>query len=81
MGLAFITLEKTNGSQISRLTFGFYPNASFKTPFKGAVPSSISNDGESITRVSNIQYTQVISQSSFQKILNASINLSKLEYD
>jgi len=63
------------------LTSSFYPNASFKTPFKGAVPSSIGNDGESITRVSNIQYTQSVSQSSFQNVINAAINLSKIDYD
>ncbi|VTP96428.1 hypothetical protein [Sphingobacterium daejeonense] len=81
VGHAFITLEKVNGTNISRLFFGFYPKNSFKATIEYDETSAIGDDGENLFRRSDIQYTKSISNSSFKNVLSTSVRLAKDNYN
>lgn len=80
-GHAFITLEKSNGSNMQRLSYGFYPVSSLQSGTMQSVPSAIGEESSDPLRNSNARYSLSIDASKFQNIINASANLANQFYN
>lgn len=80
-GHAFLTIEKSNGSQLQRLTYGFYPKttSTFMTVTSTIFPtnSAIGEETEDGNRISDIRYrlsfTGATGKTIFNNVLNRSL--------
>lgn len=81
-GHAYITLEKSNGSNVQRLSFGFYPKvATWVTPTKNAVASGMGEESSNDIRRSDIRITNQITASAFNNAVNKAKTASAKPYD
>lgn len=81
-GHAYITLEKSNGSNVQRLSFGFYPKvATWVTPTKNAVASGMGEESANPTRRSNIRITSTVNASAFNNAVSKAKTASSKPYD
>lgn len=81
-GHAYITLEKSNGSNVQRLSFGFYPKVdTWVTPTKNAVASGIGEESSNGERNSNIRLTSTINASAFNNAVSKAKTASNKPYD
>lgn len=82
IGHAFITLEKSNGNQVRRISYGLYPNTGnaliigISMPIIGAIGDE-SGDPE---RESDVRYTLDVNEAIFKNVMTASVP-SLLIYD
>ncbi len=80
-GHAFITLEKSNGNNLQRLSYGFYPVSSLQSGTMQAVSSAIGEESEDYQRKSDARYSLSIDASKFQNIINTSLNQANQSYN
>lgn len=80
VGHAFLTLEKTNGTNVQRLSFGFYPEADFLLT-KQPVDNSIGEESSNIDRRSDISYSVTLNEASFLDVAEQAITSSENKYD
>jgi len=88
-GHTFITLEKSNGNNIQRLSYGYYPET--ESPFRmvssavSPTKSAIGEEDKNIERVSDIRYTLTYNgtagQPIFQNVINKSLTNETKMYD
>ncbi|MFZ4862908.1 hypothetical protein ACL9RF_12050 [Sphingobacterium sp. Mn56C] len=82
VGHAYITLEKSNGSDRRVLSYGFYPReSSILVPLKYVVPSGMGEESSNDKRRSDISYPVDITKATFDQIINTSIQNSSKQYD
>lgn len=81
-GHAYITLEKINGSNVQRLSFGFYPKEdTWITPTKNAVASGIGEESSNLTRRSDIRLTKEVTSLEFTNAIDKASSSSTKPYD
>jgi|GEM_PF-5269638 len=80
-GHAFITLEKSTGGQLQRLSYGFYPvNGPGSLGFQ-PVTSAMGEESGAPKRQSDARYTLPLSQSQFETVMTVSVSLAGASYD
>lgn len=80
-GHAYITLEKVNGSNVQRLSFGFYPKySSLVTPTKQPVVSGIGEEHSNPLRRSDIRYSLNLNETAFNNAVNSAASNSSNSY-
>lgn len=82
-GHAFITLEKSNGNNLQRLSYGFYPETSnpLLIGSMNPIPSAIGEESEDLKRKSEARYTLNLNAQQFQTAINTSLQLANFDYD
>ncbi|EEI91355.1 4Fe-4S binding domain protein [Sphingobacterium spiritivorum ATCC 33300] len=81
-GHAYITMEKSNNANVHRLSFGFYPKEdTWVTPTKNAVASGIGEESSNDLRRSDIRYTMIVNEQSFNNAKFSAIVNSNKPYD
>ncbi|GHE45552.1 hypothetical protein GCM10017764_30980 [Sphingobacterium griseoflavum] len=79
-GHAFITLEKSNGGQVQRLSYGFYPVSGLSSASMQHVASAIGDEFGDEYRKSDSRYSLSINAAQFQSVVNKSLNLANQQY-
>ena len=81
-GHGFITLEKSNGNNMQRLSFGFYPQVSINSLLLQPVKSAIGEESGDVTRFSDARYTiDTLTKTQFDNIIQTAKSLSNEYYD
>lgn len=80
-GHAFLTIEKSNGNQIQRLSYGFYPLSGAASATMQPTTSAMGEESNDPNRKSDARYTLYITKTQFNTIISQSIALSKNPYD
>lgn len=80
-GHAYITLEKTNGNQSHRLSYGFYPGAGTVSATMLPVPSAMGEESGNSRRYSDARYHLNLDKFSFGRAIAISLSLSVRPYD
>ena len=87
VGHAFLTIEKSNGSKMQRLSYGFYPKTentwSMYSSVVSSIESAIGEEDKNTSRVSDIRYEiklEYKDKDKFQKIIDKSIEFQSKEY-
>lgn len=80
-GHAFLTLEKSNGTQLQRLSYGFYPQSGPASATMQPVTSAMGEESTDIKRKSDARYALSVTKAQFDAIISKSIALSKVPYD
>lgn len=81
-GHAYITLEKANGSNVQRLSFGFYPKVeTWVTPTKNGVASGIGEEYANQYRRSDIRMTRTLTNAEFTSAVSSASSNGTKTYD
>jgi|GEM_PF-1415791 len=81
-GHAYITLEKSNGSNIQRLSFGFYPKVdTWVSINKLPIASGIGEEYSNLLRRSDIRLTRTITATKFNNAISQALTSSGKLYD
>ncbi len=80
-GHAFLTIEKSNGSQLQRLSYGFYPQSGLASATMQPTPSAMGEESNDPNRKSDARYSLSVTKAQFNTIISQSIALSKVPYD
>lgn len=79
VGHAFVTLTKSNGSNLVSITFGFYPEKGYKSLLTNSVNSQIEDDGTKLHEY-NASINYNLSASSFENMINTALLNSNNQY-
>lgn len=79
-GHAFITLEKSNGNNIQRLSYGFYPVSGPASATMQNVPSAIGEESGDEFRLSDSRYSLSINAVQFQQMVKESLEMANENY-
>ncbi|WP_394678726.1 hypothetical protein [uncultured Sphingobacterium sp.] len=80
-GHAFLTIEKSNGTQLQRLSYGFYPQSGPASATMQPTPSAMGEESSDDDRKSDARYSLFVTKAQFNSIISQSIALSKVQYD
>ena len=80
-GHAFLTIEKSNGTQFQRLSYGFYPQSGPASATMQPTPSAMGEESSDLDRKSDARYSLSVTKAQFNSIVSQSIALSKVPYD
>lgn len=80
-GHGYITLEKTNGNQMQRLTYGFYPKANLGSNLFAPVQSAMGEEFGNDFRNSDARYYLNITKEKFDLAISTSLILAQEMYD
>ncbi|WON94349.1 hypothetical protein [Sphingobacterium sp. UGAL515B_05] len=80
-GHAFLTIEKSNGTQLQRLSYGFYPQSGPSAATMQPVTSAMGEESSDYKRKSDARYALSVTKAQFDAIVSQSIALSKVPYD
>lgn len=80
-GHAFLTIEKSNGTQLQRLSYGFYPQSGPASATMQPTPSAMGEESSDDDRKSDARYSLSVTKAQFNSIISQSIALSKVQYD
>ena len=83
VGHAYLTLQKSNGSQMQRLSFGFYPHSdnAFLIGMSNPITSAMGEESQVDERVSDIRFHLSVNQVTFQNVISTAIGLASESYD
>lgn len=80
-GHAYLTIEKSNGTQLQRLSYGFYPQTFAGSATMQPTPSAMGEESSDDDRKSDARYSLSVTKAQFNSIISQSIALSKVPYD
>ncbi|MFS4474297.1 ferredoxin family protein [Chryseobacterium sp. T20] len=80
-GHAYLTIEKSNGNQLQRLSYGFYPKSGAASATMQPTPSAMGEESSDEYRKSDARYSLYVTKTQFNAIISQSIALSKVPYD
>ncbi|MEE6126016.1 hypothetical protein V2E39_01305 [Chryseobacterium arthrosphaerae] len=80
-GHAYLTIEKSNGTQFQRLSYGFYPQSVAGSATMQPTPSAMGEESSDEYRKSDARYSLSVTKAQFNSIISQSIALSKVPYD
>ncbi|MEB4760806.1 hypothetical protein OZN48_09930 [Chryseobacterium indologenes] len=80
-GHAYLTIEKSNGTQLQRLSYGFYPQSVAGSATMQPTPSAMGEESSDDDRKSDARYSLSVTKAQFNSIISQSIALSKVPYD
>ncbi|WP_155860281.1 hypothetical protein [Chryseobacterium sp. UNC8MFCol] len=80
-GHAYLTIEKSNGTQLQRLSYGFYPQSVAGSATMQPTPSAMGEESSDEYRKSDARYSLSVTKAQFNSIISQSIALSKVPYD
>jgi hypothetical protein len=78
-GHAYLTIEKSNGTQLQRLSYGFYPQSVAGSATMQPTPSAMGEESSDDDRKSDASLS--VTKAQFNSIISQSIALSKVPYD
>jgi hypothetical protein len=79
VGHAFVTLTKSNGSNLVSITFGFYPQKGIKSVLTNSVSSQIQDDGKEEHEY-NASLFYNLNSSNFETMINTALLNSNRQY-